>query len=157
MSVDIAAHAQKRQIIVGLQGGSGLALGTGQGGVEEGDSTRSSLTLRRAPIFLEGEFRMWSSEQPDPVYGAALRLELDGRVSAAIVPRLQIHREIGPMKLRVLAGIPFFFVPFSLLGAEFGSGVLLPLGSQFSLAANFFVDVFFWGKRSPKGQCIGSV
>lgn len=137
------AQAQTRHITVSLSGGSGLSLGTGQHGS----------VMRHTPVFLDAAVRSWSSEEPNPVLGGVLRVEVDGRASIAVVPRAELVREFGPVQLRPFAGLPFFFAPFTLLGAEVGLMLAVPM-SKTRLVAGVLVDAFFWGSDLPSGQAV---
>ena len=145
----LPAEAQRRLVVTGLHVGSGLSMGTGPAGENAG-----SVTLRRTPIFLEAEAHTWIDAAPDPVLGAARRLEVDGRVSVAVVPRAGLVRPLGPARLRLFAGAPFFFAPFSMLGAEVGAALAIPLGDRFALSAGLRLDVFFWGSDLPSDTAL---
>ncbi len=127
-----------------MHGGAGLAIGTG---AAIGGESRS--TLRRTPIFLDIDVRTRSSAE-ELIYGAALRVEVEGRTSVAVVPRVQLSRNLGNAPTRVFIGVPFFFAPFSMLGAELGGAISIPLGkSDVSLVPSILVDVWFWGSDLP--------
>ena len=139
------AEAQQRMTTVSAQAGSGLSMGTGGATV----GGQSMVTMRRTPVFLEVEARTYSTSNPDPVIGAALRVELDGRASIAVVPRVQLLRCTGRIEFRAFLGAPFFFAPFSMLGAEGGGGITIPFGKHFSLGVTAMIDAFFWGSDLP--------
>jgi len=139
------ADAQRRMTTVSANAGSGLSIGTGATSV----AGQSMVSLRRTPVFIEVEGRTWSTSNPDPVIGAALRVEVDGRASLAVVPRVTLQRCASKIEFRVFFGAPFFFAPFSMLGAELGGGISIPLGKHFSLGVNAMVDAFFWGSDLP--------
>ncbi len=143
-------RAQTRRMVTGLHVGSGLSMGTGP----SGERTNANLTLRRTPIFLEAEARTWVDAAPDPVLGAALRVEVDGRVSVGIVPRAALMRHLGASEVRLFVGVPFFFAPFSLLGAEAGAALAIPLGERFALGTSIRLDVFFWGSDLPSNTAV---
>ncbi len=145
-----AARAQTRLVVTGVHVGSGLSMGTGPGA----DGTDANVTMRRTPAFIEAEARTWIDATPDPVIGAALRVEVDGRASVALVPRAGLKRSLGASELRLFVGAPFFFAPFSLLGGEVGAALAIPLGDRFALSASFRVDVFFWGSDLPSDTAI---
>ncbi|MEM9070783.1 MAG: hypothetical protein AAGE52_19905 [Myxococcota bacterium] len=147
----VTAEAQSRRTVAGLRIGSGLSLGTSNQGED------ASLTQRRTPIYLEADVRTWIDATPDPVVGAALRVEVDGRVSAAIVPRAQLMRQVGSLEVRAMVGAPFFFAPFSLLGGEAGFELSIPLGGGWAIATGLRVDVFFWGSDLPSGTAIVAI
>ncbi|MCB9623971.1 MAG: hypothetical protein H6721_10225 [Sandaracinus sp.] len=142
LGVAAPASAQ-RAMAVSVGVGSGTSLGTG----ESGD--RAAVALRRSPTFLDLELATWNPERPDPVLGAALRVEIDGRVAVGVVPRASIRRPRGGVELRAAFGLPIFVAPFSLVGAEVASGLGIPLGGGFSLVADVLVGAYFWGSDLP--------
>lgn len=139
------AEAQTRLTTASLSGGSGVSLGTGQGG---------ETVLQRTPIFLDAFVRTYSDEQPSPVVGGGLRVELDGRVSAALVFRAELPKRLGPVELRAFAGVPFFFAPFTMLGVELGVAVAWPLSPSLSLIGAFVADAFVWGSDLPDDSVV---
>ena len=140
-----AVDAQQRVTTFSAHAGSGLSLGTSNSSV----GGQSMVTLRRTPVFIEIEGRTYDTGRPDPMIGAALRVEVDGRASVAIVPRVQLQRAAGKVSFRVFLGAPFFFAPFSMLGAELGGGISIPFGKYVSLGVHAMVDAFFWGSDLP--------
>ncbi|MDH5490387.1 MAG: hypothetical protein OEY14_00290 [Myxococcales bacterium] len=141
------AAAQGPRLSVGLGLGSGLTLGTGQGGV----------LAEHTPLFLEANLRTWSQESGErgiTVLGGALRLEVDGRVAVAAVPRAELLLALEAMELRPWIGAPFFFAPFSLLGLEVGLGLAIPIGERARFVGAFLLDAFFWGSDLPSGGAI---
>lgn len=141
-----SAEAQRRMTTLSANAGSGLSIGSGQATTVGG---QSMVSLRRTPVFVEVEGRTWSTSNPDPVIGAALRVEIDGRTSLAVVPRVQLQRTLSKLEVRVFLGAPFFFAPFSMLGAELGGGISISLGKHFALGVNAMIDAFFWGSDLP--------
>ncbi|NOY92529.1 MAG: hypothetical protein GXP55_15150 [Deltaproteobacteria bacterium] len=139
------AQAQRRAFAVGLNVGSGLTLGTGGS---------QDTVMERTPIFLDAVLRSWSDEAPNPVFGAALRLEVDGRVSVGIVPRIEWDQRLGSLELRPFAGVPFIFAPFSLLGLEVGVSAAIPLGDSLNLVASFMADAYVWGSDLPGDSAV---
>ncbi len=150
LGVASSADAQRRMTTVSAQAGSGLSIGTSTNSV----GGQSMVTLRRTPVFIEVEGRTYSTSNPDPVIGAALRVEIDGRASLAVVPRVQLQRGAGKVQFRVFLGAPFFFAPFSLLGAELGGGITLSLGKYLSLGVTAMIDAFFWGSDLPSDTVV---
>ena len=141
------AHAkgQRATTQVGLQAGTGLSLGRGQG---------AETITHRTPIFLEASLRRWSDEFSDTVWGAALRAELEGGPSAAIVPRIELRRPFDGLEIRPGVGVPFFFAPFSLLGVEGSLAVRQKLSDGLGVLVLVSVDAYFWGSDLPKGSAV---
>jgi len=145
LGVSPRVEAQRRAFAVSLSGGSGLTFGTGGS---------QDVVMQRTPIFLDAAVRAWTDEAPNPVIGGALRVEVDGRASVGIVPRVEWDQRLGSLELRPFAGVPFFFAPFSLLGIELGVGAAFPLGDSLRLVANFMVDAYVWGSDLPADSAV---
>ena len=144
------AEAQTRNISVSLLAGSGLSFGTGGG----------QSVLRHSPAHLDLAFRTWVSEGKhirNPIVGAALRIEVQGRASVGIVPRAELMQSLGSVQIRPFVGVPFFFAPFSLLGAEVGAALTFQLHGQTNVLITIVADAYFWGSDLPDGQAIVSL
>ncbi|MFT5354614.1 MAG: hypothetical protein ACI9KE_001821 [Polyangiales bacterium] len=145
-----SAEAQTRNISVSLLAGSGVSFGTGSG----------QSILRHSPTHLDLAFRTWVSEGKhlrNPIVGAALRIEVEGRASVGIVPRAELMQTLGSVQIRPFVGVPFFFAPFSLLGAEVGAALTFQLHGQTNVLVTVVVDAYFWGSDLPDGQAIVSL
>lgn len=139
------ASAQRQVTEVTLSSGSGLTLGTGQG---------AGTTARHTPVFIDGAVRFWTDEQPDYVLGGSVRMELDGRVSVAVVPRAELVTVVGPLTIRPGIGVPFFFAPFWMLGVELGVAARLPLGDNLGVVGSFMLDGYVVGSDVPDGTAL---
>ena len=140
------AEAQHRVFTAGLQVGGGASFG--QGG-------NADLVLRPTPTFLDAEARTWRSDEPALALGGVLRLEVgQGRVGGAIVPRASYRRLLGTREVRVFAGLPYFFAPYTMLGAELGAGGRIDIGPGFGLVFNVMSSLFFVGSDVPDGSAI---
>lgn len=145
-----AAEAQTRNISVSLLAGSGLSFGTGGG----------QSVLRHSPTHLDLAFRTWVSEGKhlrNPIVGAVLRIEVEGRASIGIVPRAELIGDLGGIEIRPFIGVPFFFAPFSLLGAEVGAALTFQLHGRTNVLITIVADAYFWGSDLPDGQAIVSL
>lgn len=138
------AAAQRRDTGLGLHAGTGLELGGGSGGT----------VALRTPLFIDLSARTATDEQPDPIWGGSLRVEVEGRASVAVVPRAELPRRLGPLRLRAGAGIPIFFAPFTMLGVELGLTAVLDLGHGLGASAGLSADAFFAGSDVPEGSAV---
>ena len=138
------ARAQRPVHRVALGGGSGLSVGSAQG----------TAVSRRTPFFVEASYRQRSSEALQPWFGVGLRAEVESRASVAVVPAAQLERQVGPVSVRPLLALPFFFAPFSLLGAELGLDVAYELGGGLACVLGLRLDGFFWGSDLPEGSAL---
>lgn len=141
----------QREIAASVFVGSGVSVGTG------GNGERARTATRRSPTFLDLELGTWNPERPDPVLGAALRLELDGRVAIGIVPRAGVRRRRGALELRAGFGLPIFVAPFSLVGAEVATGLGIALGGGFAFVSDVVIGGYFWGSDLPSNAALVKV
>lgn len=138
------AAAQTRETGLGLAAGTGVELGGGS----------AETVALRTPFFLDLAGRTWTDEEPDLAWGGSLRVEVEGRASVAIVPRAELPRRIGPIRLRPGAGVPIFFAPFTMLGVEVGVTAALDLGHGLAATAALTADAFFAGSDVPEGAAV---
>ena len=115
--------------------GSGASLGTGNG----------ETVVLMSPLYLDADIIFYNSEFPKMEYVIGLQAELTGRVSAGVVPQLRLTT--GPRNIMVygLAGVPFVFAPFVMLGVEVGGGVLWRVFPRVGAFAEIVSDLFFIG------------
>ena len=138
-------HAQTPFLSTQLDVGSGMSWGNGPA-----DQTVS----RRTPLFVDVSLRTWSDESPSLLWGGSLRMEIEGRASIAAVPRVEIAKKLGGLTVVPGIGVPFFFAPFSMLGVEVSTLVLLPLSEAFSINAGAMFDGYFFGSDVPKSSAV---
>jgi hypothetical protein len=133
--VPSSAMAQRAVIEGAASLGSGASLGTGSG----------HTVVMMSPLYLDADIIYYNDEFPKMEYVIGLQAELQGRVSAGIIP--QIRLTAGPKKWMVygLAGIPLVFAPFVILGAEVGGGLLWRGFKRVGFFGEFVVDLFFIG------------
>jgi hypothetical protein len=139
-----AAWGQSRKTGVLLDLGTGLEVGGSGGGT----------VAARSPLFLDVGARTWTDEQPEVSWGGSLRVEVEGRASAAVVPFAEVQRPLGPLLLRPGVGVPFFFAPFTMLGLEGVLTARLGLGAGLALLAAVRVDAFFLGSDVPADSAV---
>lgn len=140
-----SASAQVPFLSTGLQVGSGITWGNGQA-----DSTVS----RRSPLFVDASLRTWSDESPTLYWGGSLRMEIEGRTSIAVVPRVELAKKLGSLTLIPGVGAALYFAPFSMVGVEVGTAIQLPLSDTFSLGGHVFLDGFFFGSDVPDDSAV---
>ena len=120
--------------------GSGLSIGSAGGG---------NTAMLMSPVTIDAGASFWNSERPALIAGIAGRVELTGRTSLGIVPRLGFHRDFGIVSLRPSVALPVFLSPFSLLGVEGAVTARYALGDRFWAIARVAVAAFFWGSDLP--------
>ena len=130
----------QRAVIEGAASlGSGASLGTGSG----------YTVVMMSPLYLDADVIYYNDEFPKLEYVIGVQAELQGRVSAGVVPQLRLTQ--GPKKwmLYGLAGIPLVFAPFVMLGVEAGGGLLWRGFKRVGFFGELVVDLFFIGNDLP--------
>jgi hypothetical protein len=130
-----AAMAQTA-IIEGAAGaGSGASFGTGD----------ATTVVLMSPTFIDIDIIVSSNELPKLEYGIAFQAEVQGRVSAGIIPQLRFSTGHPKWRLYGLIGVPIFVAPFTMLGVEAGGGVNWRVAEHFGLYGEVVVDLFLTG------------
>jgi hypothetical protein len=142
--VPSVAAAQTRVVSATTTVGSGVSVGGGQGGA----------VVARSPVFADVAIRGWTDEEPSVLYGGSIRVEVEGRASVAVVPRAELARSVGPLELRPGVALPFFFAPFTMLGAELSLAVAVPITSAIRAGGIVMLDAFFLGSDVPEGATV---
>jgi len=119
-----------------------------------GTGAGANTSMARTPVFLEGRFSSWVEAGTEPMLGAAIRFEVDGRVALGVVPRAGLSAALGEVRLRPFVGLPVFLFPYSMLGAEVGAEVALPLTGQLGASVGVVVDAYFWGSDLPERSAL---
>ena len=142
------AWAQSLDTIVTVSSGSGLSIGTG-----DGDVVRA-----RSPIFLEFDVGLIFDDDYQMEWTPSLILELDGRVSVGINPSLKRVLSLSPRwAIYGGVGLPFFFAPFTLIGAEAAVGGFFNITPRFAAVVELRTDVFFAGSDLPDGGVLAKL
>lgn len=128
-----------------------LALGSG---ITWGNGPADSTVSRRSPMLVDLSARTWSDEVQNIIWGGSVRLEIEGRTSIAIVPRVEMSKKLGSLSVLPGVGVPLFFSPFSMLGIELSTCVLMPLSDVFSLSGTAMFDGFFFGSDVPNDSAV---
>lgn len=133
------AWAQRPVIEGAASGGSGASFGSGDG--------RTVVLV--SPFFIDIDIIYYNDEVPTLEYVVGFQAELQGRVSAGIVPQLRFTTAKSPWMLYGLIGAPFVVAPFVLLGVEGGGGLLYRLTPQIGFFAEVVLDLFIIGNDLP--------
>jgi hypothetical protein len=142
--VPLGASAQAHRIAINATVGSGLSVGGGDG----------NASLLRSPLFVDVAVRTWNDEDPTLAYGASVRLEVEGRASVAVVPKVELVRELGPLLMRPGLGLPVFFAPFTMAGLELSLDLGFPIGERVMVGGAIMVDAFVIGNDLPEGAAV---
>lgn len=128
-------------IIEGAAGaGTGASFGTGNG----------ATVVLMSPVFVDVDVIFSTDEFPKLEYAVALQAEVQGRVSAGIIPQLRLNNGSGKLSLYGLVGVPFFLAPFTMLGVEAGAGVVWRMTETLGLYGEALLDLFIIGNDLQK-------
>ena len=144
LGLGVEAEAQTRHHSASIAAGSGVTLGTSQSGT----------AITHSPLFLDIAYRTWSSEEPWLVVGASGRVEVDGRTSVGVVPRVELSYDAGPMLLRPGLGAPLFIAPFTMFGVEGSLTGQLTITESVAALATIAVDAFLFGSDVPSDSVV---
>lgn len=138
--------AQSLDTIISLEGGSGLSMGTGSG----------STINKMSPIFIAVEAGLIFDGDRELEYTPALIFEVGGRVSIGIDPTLKkiIYSDNGKWGFYGAVGVPFYFAPFTLIGAKAGLGSFYQFSKRLALALDLRINAFFAGSDLPDDSAL---
>jgi hypothetical protein len=123
--------------------GSGFMRG-GKGGLT---------TAQRDPVTLDVE--VMRLKEQHWMYGGALRMELEDAKAVAGIARIALREQVGSLELRPGAGIPFYFAPRTMLGAEASVAFRKPLtDSGIGLSGSGSAAAFMVGSDIPHGVVV---
>lgn len=134
------AMAQERIIDPFLWGGSGMSFGAG---------ASVGAARARSPLFVEAGVRTWNSEGTEPIWGGSIRMEIEGRASVALVPRIELEKDFGFLQIRGAAALPMFVAPFTMFGPELGLITGVKIATGFHVLVSLMADAFFLGSDVP--------
>lgn len=136
-----AARAQSVTVKLGAGVGSGLEIGRGQ-----------SVGLRRSPIFVVVNGGLLFDNDQRFEVGAALLMELEGRVGVAVEPQGRLNLPAsGRVSGFAVLGVPLFLSPYTLYGVSIGGGVNLRLWQRFSAFVEAAFRYYPFGNDLPEG------
>ncbi len=133
------ALAQRPVIEGAVSAGTGASFGGGDG----------QTVVLQTPFFVDMDIIYYNDESPKLEYVIGLQAELQGRVSAGIVPQLRFTTGPQPWMVYGLVGVPFVVAPFMLLGVEGGAGLLWRMNDRLGFFAEVTVDLFIIGNDMP--------
>ena len=145
-----AAQAQEVDFVIGLAGGTGVSLGGGSAGV----------IAKVSPMTLDIDVGLVFDREWNMEWTPSIMLELGGRVSVGVNPsvkrfiKLKDDGWLSKMSIYGGVGVPFYFAPFTLLGAEAAAGVTYEFFPKFAPVVELRTDVFFAGSDLPTGSVL---
>ena len=139
--------AQSLDTVLTVSTGSGMSLGGGPG-----------VAKRRSPALLDVDVGLIFDGDRAMEWTPSLIMELEGSVSVGVNPSLKRMLYLG-QRLNVYGGIgfPFFFAPFTLLGAEAAVGCTVRVWKRLGVAVEAHTDVFFAGSDLPDGSVLAKL
>lgn len=117
-----AARAQSVTVKLGAGVGTGLEIGRG-----------AETTARRSPLFVVVNGGLLLDNDQRFEVGAALLMELEGRVGVALEPQGRLNLPPGRrLSGFAILGVPLFLSPYTLYGVAVGAGLGVRLWRQLS-------------------------
>ena len=138
------AEAQRPVLEGAASAGTGFSFGPGDG----------ATVVMMTPTYVDIDVIYFNDERPKLEYVIGFTAELQGRVSAGIVPQLRFTTAQRPILLYGLIGVPLVFAPFVLFGVEAGAGVLWRINETVGLFGEVVVDLFFLGNDIPEDSML---
>lgn len=132
--------------------GSGLSL-AGAGG---------ATLIARSPAFLNIDVGFKHPQMHIIEFAPTLMMELEGRVSVGANAKIRAfvpNKRAARPRFRIfgVAGVPVFFVPFTLAGLQAGAGFTLRVHSRFSFIAVGTATGYVLGTDLMKGGALGKL
>ena len=129
------ARAQRPVYEAAASAGSGLSFGPGDG----------RTVVMMSPMYVDLDFIYANDERPQFEMGVGLQAELQGRVSAGVIPQLRYTSGPGTLMWYGIIGVPLVVAPFALFGVEAGGGILWRFDDRFGVFGEMVIDYFFLG------------
>ena len=111
----------------------------------------------RSPTFLVMEAGLRLDNLAWLELNGGLMLEVEGRVSVGVVPRVRAYLPTRRLKLYGLAGAPFVVYPFTLFGAQGGMGLQFDVHKHVGVLVEFVGTGFFGGSDLMAGSALGKL
>lgn len=138
--VPLAASAQRPIWEGAASVGSGLSFGSGNG----------ETVVLPSPIYIDADIIYSNDESPTMEYVVGFQAELQGRVSAGVVPQIRLTSPPTNFVVYGILGAPIVIAPFTLFGVEGGAGVLWRVYGRLGVFAEVVLDLFPWGSDLPE-------
>ncbi len=137
--ISTPSFAQRPVLEGAASSGSGSSFGKGDG----------QTVVMMSPVFINADVIYYNSEMPKLEYVIGFQAELQGRVSAGIVPQFRLTT--GPNKYMGygIVGLPLIVAPFVLFGTKVGGGFLFRFHHRVGAFAELSLDLFFIGNDLP--------
>ncbi len=119
--------------------GSGASFGKGDG----------QTVVMMSPVFVDADVIYYNDEVPKLEYVFGFQAELQGRVSAGIVPQFRLTTGPNIFMGYGILGLPLIVAPFVLFGTEVGGGFLWRFHHRVGVFAELTLDLFFLGNDLP--------
>jgi hypothetical protein len=110
------------------------------------------MVAQRIPVSLD--VQVMGVQDAHWLLGGALRVELEDAKSVAGIARIALRHSMGSLELRPGAGVPFYFAPRAMLGAEASLGFRYALSNGFGLVGQLAGSAFMIGDDVPHGNTV---
>lgn len=141
------APAEKIGTTASVMAGTGISL-----------AGRAGQTLgARSPTFLLGEVGLVHPDLDWLELAPTLMLEIEGRIGVGLMPKLRARLPGKRLRVWGVVGLPIFFAPYSMIGAQGGAGASLAMHSRVALVAEFTGTGYFWGSDLAKGSAVAKL
>lgn len=141
------AGAQRLHPVLTVASGTGISLGDGRDGI----------IRKRSPIFLDVDVGLIFDGDYAMEWTPSLIMELEDKISVGVNPSLKRVYRWRRWSFYAGLGFPFFFAPFTLLGAEAALGASYHLFSRFGLTLEVHCDLFFVGSDLPDDSVLAKM
>ena len=136
--------AQRPVLEGAVSTGSGMSFGQGDG----------HTVVLQSPMYIDVDIIYANDERPKIEYVVGFQAELQGRVSAGVVPQLRFTTGPAVWMVYGLIGCPVVFAPFVMVGAEAGGGFLWRFVPRFGAFAEIVLDLYFLGNDVAEGAMV---
>ncbi len=141
----LQVQAQTVAIDVAAGLGSGLEIGGGGG---------AGVVLHHSPTFTMLDIGLRLDNDQRFELGAALLLEVEGRVGVGVEPRLRINVAGKRLRPYLVAGVPIFFAPYTLYGLSIGPGANYTAWGALNIFGEVLVRAYPFGNDLPDNAAL---
>jgi len=138
------AGAQALDLIVDASVGTGVRRAVGDG----------EAISQRAPTYLDVDVGFVFDHDFTSEWGLGMTLQLEDQAAFALTPQVRLVRGRIPWHFFLGAGVPVYVMPDTLLGLEFGTGLVFDVLDGVGLVGQGAVDWFFAGGDLPKDESL---
>ena len=124
--------------------GSGTRLGPGVNGT----------VSKRTPTYLGIDLGFIIARDTSVEWTMGAIVQIEDQPAAALHPQVRLVKQVKSTKVLALIGAPLFLVPTTMLGLDFGGGVVIPVNDAVGIFTVGTVGVFFEGEDIQKDSVV---